>query len=594
MAAEKTALEYLFEYKPPEESGDTDKADIGSAKATTEDKAPTTTSDRGRPLDWDGSSTPTTDNGSPAARAEVDEMQRAAPLLRLIQQDTGEDGHRSGDYVSFTHCPVCGHRDCFRFYPATNTWACFGASNATGYRGGGFIEYRKAAHRMSDVEAMTELRKATGHDYRDRAGKADRGSDRGRALDWDADSTSTDAGNAPTGTDKGKPKRPGLNIVSTDALTGDNVRKPPPDLVKGVMGEGDVMLIAAPSKTGKSWAALGLAWALCSGRPWMDAIPCRKSRVLYVNLELQQTWLSVRLDITKASGGYLGERFDTLTLRGDQFMAVSELRQALTEERKGMYDVVFIDPIYLFEEGPENDAETMIALMHEISRIATSLPCSVVFVHHFAKGNPSQKEPMDRPAGSGVLARFYDEAVILTPREPDTDSPEWREVCELYGPDARVFEFYTSSRNYGEDGLNSVIWAYPLFHADIAGTCDGFPIKGSDEAKRLKGNKTNSDKFARERAAKDSATAEAVERCKATGLPPTRKNVYDRFLERCCEHHGIAKPSESTFERDWTGTKGVTHFRTDPARGHELHPIDPEAVTPDNPKPFLATAEGDE
>ena len=438
---------------------------------------------------------------------------------------------------------------------------------------------RRTGKATSNTEAVKLLREATGHAYE---GKPKTKPDRGEALSWDDEGEATEEAKPDDENQKPSP----LPIISTDNLTGANKLETPPDLIGGIMSKGSIMMLAAPSKKGKSWASLGLAWALCSGGLWMDFFPCRRSRVLYVNVELQLEWFSDRLDVTKRKGGYEGERFDTLTLRGDEFMAIRDLRASLVAHYREAYDVLIVDPIYLFEEGPENDAETMIALMKEVSAATSTLGCSTVFVHHFAKGNPSAKEPMDRPSGSGVLGRFYDEAVILTPREPDTKSPEYAQLVEAYGERFRAFEFETSSRNHDEDGLESVIWSWPFFHADTDSLTDSWPLVGSTEAGRLRGQATNGDRYEAARNKKDSATEAAIRACRDAGKPPTRPNVYAR-LGKCCEREGIDTPSEDTFKRSWTGVRGCTHYRSDPERGNELHAIDLEAVTEDNPKPWL-------
>lgn len=104
--------------------------------------------------------TTSTGQGDP----DVKDMLAEVDLLSLIQGDTGETGHRSGDRVDFHKCPVCGHRDDFSYYTSTNSWCCHSASNATGYKGGTYLEYVKATGKaMDDSEAMRMLREATGH-----------------------------------------------------------------------------------------------------------------------------------------------------------------------------------------------------------------------------------------------------------------------------------------------------------------------------------------------------------------------------------------------------------------------------------------------
>lgn len=103
----------------------------------------------------------TTANGD----SEIKAMLAQVDMLSIAQQDTGEQGSSSGKWVYFREeCPICHHKDCFRIVPETNSWECEGASNASGYRGGTYLEYVKATGRAAnDSEAVAMLRELTGN-----------------------------------------------------------------------------------------------------------------------------------------------------------------------------------------------------------------------------------------------------------------------------------------------------------------------------------------------------------------------------------------------------------------------------------------------
>lgn len=61
----------------------------------------------------------------------------------------------------------------------------------------------------------------------------------------------------------------------------------PEELIKGILRNGHKMLISGPSKAGKSFLLMELAIAITEGRRWLG-FPCRKGRVLYVNLEIDR------------------------------------------------------------------------------------------------------------------------------------------------------------------------------------------------------------------------------------------------------------------------------------------------------------------
>ncbi len=90
----------------------------------------------------------------------LDRMKADAPLLDRIRHDTGEAGHESGNRIDFRKCPVCGHKDDFRYFPDTNSWKCFSASDG---RGGTYVDYLMAVDGLTESQAITALREATGH-----------------------------------------------------------------------------------------------------------------------------------------------------------------------------------------------------------------------------------------------------------------------------------------------------------------------------------------------------------------------------------------------------------------------------------------------
>lgn len=60
-----------------------------------------------------------------------------------------------------------------------------------------------------------------------------------------------------------------------------------PPLIEGVLRQGHKMLLAGPSKAGKSFGLIELVIALAEGRDWLG-FSCAQGRVLYVNLELDR------------------------------------------------------------------------------------------------------------------------------------------------------------------------------------------------------------------------------------------------------------------------------------------------------------------
>ena len=56
----------------------------------------------------------------------------------------------------------------------------------------------------------------------------------------------------------------------------------------GCCAKGHKMLLAGPSKAGKSFALIELCIAIAEGRPWLGRFSCAQGKVLYINLELDR------------------------------------------------------------------------------------------------------------------------------------------------------------------------------------------------------------------------------------------------------------------------------------------------------------------
>ena len=190
-------------------------------------------------------------------------------------------------------------------------------------------------------------------------------------------------------------------------------------LIEGVLRKGHKMLVAGPSKAGKSFALIELCIAIAEGREWLG-FHCAQGRVLYVNLELDRASCLHRFkDVYTALGWEVRNirNIDIWNLRGKAVpmdkLAPKLIRRA---EKKG-YTAVVIDPIYKVITGDENSADQMANFCNQFDKICTELKSSVIYCHHHSKGNQGGKKTMDRASGSGVFARDPDALLDLTELE---------------------------------------------------------------------------------------------------------------------------------------------------------------------------------
>lgn len=225
------------------------------------------------------------------------------------------------------------------------------------------------------------------------------------------------------------------------------------EIIEGVLRKGRKMLLSGPSKAGKSELLMELAIAVCEGTKWLG-LQCHMGRVLYVNLELDETYCKHRIhdlyDHMQRLACRRKGNLDVWNLRG-KALPFDKLAPKLVRRCKTKgYSLIIIDPIYKVITGDENDAHEMGKFCNLFDSIATACNCSTVYCHHHSKGAQGSKNAMDRASGSGVFARDPDALLdmIQLPldkirsteignrmtcdllcKELDRLHPSWRGVC---------------------------------------------------------------------------------------------------------------------------------------------------------------------
>ena len=208
-----------------------------------------------------------------------------------------------------------------------------------------------------------------------------------------------------------------------------------PPLIEGVLRQGHKMLLAGPSKAGKSFALIELSICIAEGAKWLGRWACAPGRVLYVNLELDRASCLHRFaDVYQALGlppDHV-DRIDLWNLRGAS-VPMDKLAPKLIRRAKNRgYIAVILDPIYKVLTGDENAADQMAKFCNQFDLVCRQLGCAVVYCHHHSKGAQGGKRSMDRASGSGVFARDPDallDMTELTPTEAIRKQLENRAAC---------------------------------------------------------------------------------------------------------------------------------------------------------------------
>lgn len=189
-----------------------------------------------------------------------------------------------------------------------------------------------------------------------------------------------------------------------------------PPLIDGVLRQGHKMLLAGPSKAGKSYALIELCISIAEGKPWLGWA-CAQGRVLYVNLELDRPSALHRFrDVYTALGWEPAHinNIDIWNLRGKSVPMDKLAPKLIRRANKKDYIAVVIDPIYKVITGDENSADQMAAFCNSFDLVASQLGCAVVYCHHHSKGAQGSKRSMDRASGSGVFARDPDALIDMS------------------------------------------------------------------------------------------------------------------------------------------------------------------------------------
>lgn len=191
----------------------------------------------------------------------------------------------------------------------------------------------------------------------------------------------------------------------------DDLPELSPPLIEGVLRQGHKLLLAGPSKAGKSFALLELCVSIAERLPWLGRFPCAQGRVMYVNLELDRASCLHRLkDVYTALGARPdhARSIDVWNLRGSAVPMDRLALKLIRRASKRGYIAIVIDPIYKVITGDENSADQMAKFCNQFDLICNRLGCAVIYCHHHSKGAQGQKASMDRASGSGVFARDPD------------------------------------------------------------------------------------------------------------------------------------------------------------------------------------------
>lgn len=219
------------------------------------------------------------------------------------------------------------------------------------------------------------------------------------------------------------------------AAAWDNLPELAPSLIDGILRQGHKLLLAGPSKAGKSFSLIEMCCAIAEGRKWVSW-NCAQGKVMYVNLELDRASCLHRFKDVYQSLGWAPKsigNIDIWNLRGKSIPMDKLAPKLIRRAAKKNYIAIIIDPIYKVITGDENSADQMALFCNQFDKVCTELGCAVIYCHHHSKGAQGGKRSMDRASGSGVFARDPDALLDLIELEVNDDlrkQEENKAVCD--------------------------------------------------------------------------------------------------------------------------------------------------------------------
>lgn len=255
-----------------------------------------------------------------------------------------------------------------------------------------------------------------------------------------------------------------------DALW-DNMPDLAPPLIEGILREGHKMLIAGPSKAGKSFALIQLCISIAEGRPWFG-FDCTQGKVLYVNLELDRASCLHRFkDVYEALDQHPSNigNISIWNLRGKSLPMDQLAPKLIRRAQKRSYKAIIIDPIYKVITGDENSADQMANFCNQFDKVCTELKCAVIYCHHHSKGSQSGKRSMDRASGSGVFARDPDALLDLLELELENMNEDKLQDAPIDTSQCTAWRMEGTLREYPKFKPVDLWFEYPIHKVDTNG-----------------------------------------------------------------------------------------------------------------------------
>lgn len=264
----------------------------------------------------------------------------------------------------------------------------------------------------------------------------------------------------------------------------EQMQDPPqlsPELIGGILREGNKMIITGESKAGKTCLSQELAVCVAEGKPWLGKFKCEQGKVLYMNLEVEEASLFYRFkSIYDANEWKIGSNAHNIhpwNLRG-KALPLDKLADNVIRRCRGQnYKLIILDPLYKVQQGDENSAEAISLFCNSLDRIAHETGAAIVYDHHHPKGSSGDRKIIDRGSGSGVFARDADAICDLSFLSPS------KELLEVVGSQIqsgeKPMQIAFVLRDFKDVEPINIWFKFPVHKVDSANLLEGAPLEGS-------------------------------------------------------------------------------------------------------------------
>lgn len=344
----------------------------------------------------------------------------------------------------------------------------------------------------------------------------------------------------------------------------NQIQDPPqlsPELIGGILREGNKMIITGESKAGKTCLSQNLAVCIAEGKPWLGMFQCEQGKVLYMNLEVEEASLFHRFtQLYKEMGLEFTEEscsnIRPWNLRGHAIpldkLAAKVIRRC---RDTGPYKAIILDPLYKVQQGDENSAEAITTFTNALDKIAHETGAAIIYDHHHPKGSAGSRKITDRGSGSGVFSRDADAICDLSFLSPS------KAVLELLGQQIadgeKPMQLAFVLRDFKEPEPINIWFKFPIHFKDTTGLLDGVPVEGSAEANFQNSSKRTSEDFRADtlkvgfEACEENGTAKLSEMVEFFGGSPSEKTLR-RYVKESDEY----EIDKGIVRRTKRGTKG--------------------------------------